>query len=301
MTIRVNPNPLPDLLTAIQQSEQNISTAEQQLSSGLKVNQLSDNPAAASGDVLNRNQFSQDDQFLQNISTLQSRFQVADSTLSNVVTALTRAISLGTEGATGTLSTQDRQAITAEVQGIQTQVASLANTQTPSGYLFSGTAVNTQPFTLNTTTGAVTYNGNAAVASTQLSTGNSIDTNVPGSQLFQNASGSVFGSLQDLATALQSNNTTNVGNAVTEVQNALSTLDTQRVFYGNALNQINQSESFLNQDQLNLSTQQNALVAVDPATAASDLVQAETDNQAILSASGRTLSLPNLLSFLPTP
>jgi len=301
MTIRLNPNPLPDLLTAIQQSDQNVNTAEQQLSSGLKVNQLSDNPAAASSDVLNRNQYSQDDQFLQNISTLQSRFQVADSTLSNVVTALTRAVSLGTEGATGTLSTQDRQAITAEVQGVQTQVASLANTQSQGTYLFAGTAVNTQPFTIDTTTGAVTYNGNAGVASTQLSNGNSINTNLPGSQLFQNASGSVFGSLQDLVTALQSNNTTTIGTAVTEVQNALSTLDTQRVFYGNALNQINQSESFLNQDQLNLSTQQNALVAADPATAASDLVQATTDNQAILSATGRVLSLPNLLSFLPTP
>jgi len=301
MTIRLNPNPLPDLLAAIQQSDQNVNLAEQLLGSGLKVHQLSDNPGAAASDVQNRNQYSQDDQFLQNISTLQSRFQVADSTLSNVVTALTQALSLGTEGANGTLSTQDRQAITAEVQGLQTQIAGLANTQAQGGYLFSGTAVNTQPFAVNTTTGAVTYNGNTGVACTQLSSGNSINTNVPGSQLFQNASGSVFGSLQDLVTALQSNNTTAIGNAVTEVQNALSTLDTQRVFYGNALNQVTQSEDFLNQDQLNLSTQQNALIAVDPATAASDLVQAQTDNQAILSAAGRTLSLPNLLTYLPAP
>jgi flagellin-like hook-associated protein FlgL len=100
MSIRLNPDPLPDLLSAIQQSDQNVNVAEQQLSSGLAVNQLSDNPAAAASDVLNRNQYSQDDQFLQNLSTLQSRFQTADSTLSNVVTALTQAISLVTEGAT---------------------------------------------------------------------------------------------------------------------------------------------------------------------------------------------------------
>ena len=301
MTIRLNPNPLPDLLNAIQQSNQNINTAEQQLSSGLKVNQLSDDPAAAASDVLNRNRYSQDDQFLQNISTLQSGFQVADSTLSNVVTALTNAISLGTEGATGTLSTQDRQAITQEVQGIQTQIVGLGNTQNQGRYLFSGTAVDTQPFTLDTTTGAVTYNGNTGVASTELSNGNRINTNVPGSQLFQNASGSVFGALQDLVTALQSNDITTIGNAVTEVQNALSTLTTQRVFYGNALNQISQSEEFLNQDQLNLSSQQNVLIGADPATAASNLVQAETDNQAILSTTSRALSLPNLLTYLPAP
>jgi flagellin-like hook-associated protein FlgL len=39
-------------------------------------------------------------------------------------------------------------------------------------------------------------------------------------------------------------------------------------------------------------------VGVDPAKAASDLVQAQLANQSILSASGRVLSLPTLLSFL---
>jgi len=38
---------------------------------------------------------------LRNISSLQRRFQVADSTLSNVVTVLTRAVAIGTEGANG--------------------------------------------------------------------------------------------------------------------------------------------------------------------------------------------------------
>lgn len=299
MSIRLNPNPLPDLLAAIQQSEQNMSTATQELSSGRRVNQLSDNPASSAAVVLNHDQSSQDDQFLSNISTLQPRFQTADSTISNIVTALTRALSLGVEGANGTLSPADRLAVASEVQGIQTQVVGLANTSTQGGFLFSGTAVNTAPFTLNTVTGAVTYNGNTKVTSTQLSNGNSINTNVPGSQLFLNPSGSVFQALQDLNNSLQSGN--NIGAAVQEIQNALNTLDTQRVFYGNALNEMNLSENFLNQDKVNLSTQENALIAVDPAQAASQLVQAQTDNQAILSATGRTLSLPNLLSFLPNP
>ena len=297
MSIRLNPNPLPDLLAAIHQSDQNMNTAMQQLSSGRRVNQISDDPASSASAVLNHDQASQDDQFLQNISTLQPRFQIADSAISNVVTALTRAISLGTEGANGTLSPADRLAVAAEVQGIQTQVVGLANTATQGGYLFSGTAVNTQPFTLDPTTGAVTYNGNTNVTSTQLSNGNSINGNVPGSQLFLNPSGSVFTALQDLNNSLQSGN--NIGAAVVEVQSALNTLDTQRVFYGNALNEITMSENFLNQDKLNLSSQENTLIAADPAAAASDLVQAQTDNQAILSAAGRTLSLPNLLNYLP--
>ncbi|MGC1491706.1 MAG: flagellar hook-associated protein FlgL [Candidatus Acidiferrum sp.] len=299
MSIRLNPNPLPDLLASIQQSEQNMNNATLQLSSGQAVNELSDDPAAAASVVLNHNQSSQDDQYLQNINTIQPRLQVADSSLNDVVTALTRALSLGTEGATGTLNDGDRQAIAVEVQGIQSQLVGLANTTYQGAYLFSGTAVGTQPFTADPTTGAVTYNGNTGVSSVQISTGNSIQTNLPGSQLFLNSSGSVFGALQDLNTALQNN--TNIGTAVTEVQSALTAVSTQRVFYGNALNQITTSEDYLNQDKLDLSTQENALIGADLATASSNFSQAQTANQATLNAASRILSLPNLLDYLPPP
>jgi flagellin-like hook-associated protein FlgL len=72
----------------------------------------------------------------------------------------------------------------------------------------------------------------------------------------------------------------------------------QRVFYGNTLNQITQSDSFLSQDKINLSVQENTLVGVDPAKAATDFSQAQVYSQAELAATGRILSLPNLLAFL---
>jgi flagellar hook-associated protein 3 FlgL len=299
MSVRLNPDPLPDLLVSIQQSEQNLNTATQQLSSGRDVNQLSDNPAAAASVVLNHNQSSQDDQFLQNINGLQPRLQVADSSLSDVVTALTRALSLGTEGANGTLNAGDRQAVAQEVQGIQSQLVSLANSSYQGVYIFGGTAVGSPPFTSDPATGVVSYNGNTSVNSVKISSGNSIQTNLPGSQLFLNASGSVFTAIQDLSTALQGN--ANIGAAVTEVQNALTTVGTQRVFYGNALNQLSSSEDFLNQETVNLSTQENSLIGANLATAASNLAQAQTADQATLSAASRILSLPNLLTYLPPP
>jgi flagellar hook-associated protein 3 FlgL len=298
MSVRLNPNILPDLLLSMQQSTQNQDTATEQLGTGRKVNQLSDDPAAVAALVGNHNQSSQDDQFLQNITTLQSRFQTADSTLNNVVTLLTNAISVGTEGANGTLSASDRAAIANEVQGLQTQLVALANTTFQGAYLFAGTAVNTQPFTLNQATGAVTYSGNNGVTSTQLSNGDSIVTSVPGSQLFQNASGDVFAGIQNLVTSLNSGN--NIGAAVTQVQSALSQLSVQRVFYGNALNQVNSAETFLNQDKINLSSQESGLVGADLASVATNLSQAETASQATIAATGRILSLPNLLDYITT-
>ena len=298
MATRINPNLLPSLLASIHESAQNQATATEQLATGRKVNHLSDDPAAVAALIGNHNQSSQDDQFLQNISTLQSRFQTADSTLNNVVELLTNAISLGTEGANGTMGPSDRVAIANEVQGLQSQLVGLANTTFQGTYLFAGTAVDTQPFTLNQATGAVTYNGNNGVTSTQLYTGDSIPTNVPGSQLFQNASGDAFAALQNLVSSLNSGN--NIGAAVTQVQSALSQLSVQRVFYGNALNQVSTAESFLNQDKLDLSSQENNLVGADLAAVASNLSQAETANQATIAATGRILSLPNILDYITT-
>src|SRR5215471_1129472 len=296
MAIRLNPDLLPNLLLSIQQSRQNLDTATLQLSTEKKVNSLSDDPSAVASLVHNHDQAGQDDQFLKNQSTLQAQFQVADSTLSNVITVLTRAVSIGTEGANGTLNNADRLAIAGEVQGLANQLLSLANVSYQGAYLFAGTAVTTQPFTIDPNTLAVTYNGNASSTSVQISNGNSIGNNIPGSQLFLNAGGSVFGALQSLYTALQTN--TNIPAAVIQVQDALSEVNTQRVFYGNGLNQITLSENFLNQDKVNLSTQENSLVGVDTAAAASDLSQAQTAYQSELAATARILNLPSLLDFL---
>jgi flagellin-like hook-associated protein FlgL len=130
----------------------------------------------------------------------------------------------------------------------------------------------------------------------QAKLGNSIEDNVPGNQIFLNANGSVFGAFQGLYAALQSNS--NMPAVVTQIQDALSQVSTQRVFYGNSLNQITLRETFLNQGKVNLSTQENSLIGADPATASSDLSQAQTAYQCDLASTARILNLPSPLNFL---
>jgi DNA-binding NtrC family response regulator len=51
-------------------------------------------------------------------------------------------------------------------------------------------------------------------------------------------------------------------------------------------------------DKINLSTQENALVGIDPAVAATNFSRAQVADQATLSATAKILSLPTLLDFL---
>jgi flagellar hook-associated protein 3 FlgL len=297
MSIRINPNPSTDLLAAIALNRQAQNTALQQLSSGRNVNQLSDNPAAASEDVLNHVQTNQDTQLLQNLSSLTSQGQAIDSSLNSAVQAVTQAISLGVEGANGTLSNADRQAVAGELIGIRDQVLGLANLTYQGNYVFAGTATSTQPFVLdNTQPNGVKYNGNANVNTNQISPGQKVAVNLPGSQIFTNPAGDVLGALNGLITAVQTNS--GLAAASTNLDKAFTLLTTQRVFYGNALNEFQSAQTFLNSDKTQLAQQENSLVGADLATSITNFEQATTATNAILNATNQILSTLNLLNYL---
>ena len=82
------------------------------------------------------------------------------------------------------------------------------------------------------------------------------------------------------------------------MQKAFTQLTTQRVFYGNTLQQLQSSQAFLNSDKVQLAQQENSLVGVDLAKAITNLEQAGVATDAILSATSRILSTLNLLNFL---
>lgn len=299
--MRVDPNNVPNMLAAIQQSEASLQTALQQVSTGKSVNVPSDNPAAAADMVQNTMETAAVDQYTQNVSGVLSTVQTADSALSSVVTSLTQAVSLGTEGANGTLSAANQQQIATQIQGIISSVVGQANLTYNGAYLFGGTASTAQPYTADASSPTgYTYNGNNGVNSVQIGDQTSVQVNLPGSQIFSNASANVLGSLTSLVSALQSGDTTAIGTATNAVSSALSYVSQQRVFYGNAESQLNTQDTYLQQETVTLASQQNSLVGVDLAKAATTLSQAETDNSAALAAAAKVM--PNtLFNYLSPP
>jgi flagellar hook-associated protein 3 FlgL len=222
--------------------------------------------------------------------------QVADSTLNSVVTNLSQAISLGVEGANSTMNKTDRDAIAQEVNGIQQQILEYANESFEGNYLFAGTAVKTQPFVADpTSSSGVSYVGNTGVDNVEIGEGQAVPANLPGSQLFTTPGSDVFQALADLSSALQSGS--NIPAAQAEVENAFAQVNTQRAFYGTTLSRLNTATSFLNEENLQLSQEENNLVGADLAAAASQLTQAETALDATLAAGGK-ISQYSLLDFL---
>ena len=118
---------------------------------------------------------------LRSISSVSSELQTADSALSSGVTALQHAISLGVEGANGTMSQQDLAALANQVQSISQQMLGIANLDYNGKYIFAGTT-KLSPAVCER--GGIAYQGNDEVDQVEVEAGQTIAVNQPGSQLF---------------------------------------------------------------------------------------------------------------------
>lgn len=294
--MRVNPYPMPELLASLNASKLEAQKAALEISSGRSVNEPSDNPTAAALLVENDDQATFNAGYLQSLTAVNGQLSTADATLSAVATAMQRAITLGVQGATGTLSDDDRAAITEEVQGIQKQILSLANTSYQGRYLFAGTADGTPPYAEDEATASgVTYNGNESVNQVSIGNGYQTDINQPGSQIFSASGRDVFLALNSLVQGLQSN--TGIAVAVGSLSTASKYLSAKRVFYGNAMNQVQSQTTYLNAAKVQITQQQNTLGGADLADAATRLASAQTDTQATLAAISK-LSQMTLFDYM---
>ncbi len=296
--MRVNPNMVPDILADLQQSQAAVNTSLQEVATGKSVNVPSDNPEASAEMVQNTIETANVDQYTQNVSGTLSMLQTADSSIGSVVNSLTQAASLGTEGANGTTNATDLQAIAAQVQGILESVVAQANTAYQGAYLFGGTETSSPPYTANSSSpSGYAYNGNGDTNSVAVGDDMNVQVNLPGGQIFSNSSSDVLGSLSGLVSALKSGNSSQIQTATSAVSTALNYVTQQRVFYGNAESQLNLQETSLQQETVNLTSQQSSLIDVNEAQAATELSQAETTDNAAEAAAAKVLP-DTLLNFL---
>ena len=84
MGIRVNPDVYSVILNGLQTNKQQEDRALQQVSSGQRLNTLSDDPSGAATLVNLRSQSDANTQYLQNITSLTGSLNVADSALNSV-------------------------------------------------------------------------------------------------------------------------------------------------------------------------------------------------------------------------
>jgi flagellar hook-associated protein 3 FlgL len=298
--MRVDPNYISNLAAALNQSTGQENTLTSELSSGLRVASLSDGPVAVAQSTLLGSSIAKDDTFVQTASNESSRMQVTDSTLGEVVTQITSALSTAVGGNNGTLNASDLASVAQALSGIRDQVLSLANTSYQGQYLFGGSQGSAPPFTLDTTTNPATavYNGDSSVQYIQTPSGQQIQVNLPGSAVFGAAGSGVLGALNQLISDFSGGATTTTLTADTgALTTALGQLSSQRSTLDSALSRLQSSSTYTQTEESQLKVAQSNLVSADPAAVATQLSTAETQHQALLSVIN-ALGSSNLFSLM---
>jgi flagellar hook-associated protein 3 FlgL len=284
--MRVDPSYVTNLVSALDQSQANEQQLTSELSSGVSITSLSQNPVSSGENVLLLNQVQQDDSFTQSSSLVTGQLQVADSSLGGVVSQLTQAISLATSANNGTMNASNLKSVSSQIAGILDEVQSLANTSYQGQYIFAGSQTSTTPFTTSTTLspGVTTYSGDSDVNYLSTPNGQKIQLNVPGNQIFT-ASGanSVFGALNNLV-ADYATGTVNTDKAVsdtTALSTAMNYVSQQRVTIDNSITQVTAASEAVTSDETQLKAAQTNLMQADVATVSTQLSLSETQQTAL--------------------
>jgi len=298
--MRVDPNYVSGLVASLNSStlsEQKLTT---ELSSGLRVSSLSDDPVAAGQATLLGSAISQDDSFVQTAASTQSLMQVADSALSSVVTQLTSALSLAVAGNSGTESAADLTSLSQQLGSVRDQVVSLANTSYQGTYIFAGSQGNIQPYAVDTSTSPATtsYNGDSQVGTVTTENGQRIQTGLAGSAVFSAPGVDVMTALNNLVADFASGTVSGTASAdIGVLQAALGNVSQQQSVLGSSLARLESASTYAQTDATNRTAAASILVAADPATVATQLSAAETQNQALMSVIG-TVEKQSLFNYL---
>jgi flagellar hook-associated protein 3 FlgL len=302
-----NINPASNLFLANLQIIQNrMSTDEQQLTSGLRVNVASDAPDQISEILQTRAQIAGVQQTQQNLSTVSPLVDSGESAIQQAIQLLDTATTLATGAASTTTTAAQRLDSAPQVQGILEQLVSLSQTAVAGNYVFSGDQ-STQP-----TYSVTLANGNGVNQLTQPGPPGQIDdangigfsTGLTAQQVFddRNPNGSyapdnVFAAVNGLLTALQTNNLPNVQQAITNIQSASAYLNNESSFYGGVQNTITAANTSASATLVTLQQQLSNLQDADATSDALDLTSVQTNEQAAMSAEAQ-LKPQSLFTYL---
>jgi len=288
-------------LDGMQQIQQREAQAQQELTTGLRINTVSDAPDQISNLLSLRSAIARNTQIGENLASVKSETDAAESAVSNAVSLVEHAQSLGAQGASDMTSAATRQQLAQQMGDVLTELVDTANTTVGGRFIFAGDSDQTQPYTIDLTqiNPISAYAGSASTRQVEAPNGSAFAIAQTAQQLFDAPGGnnSVFSSINNLRNALLNNDSAGIQTALAQVGGADQYLNNELAFYGNVQDQVTNATNDQATCDTQLRTQLSTLEDADETQAITDLTQAQTQQQAAL-ASEAQLPRTSLFNFL---
>jgi flagellar hook-associated protein 3 FlgL len=214
-----------------------------QAATGKKLIRPSDDPAAIRPVLSARSQMRATDRFISSLSTAGDRLSNQDAYLDQAENLMVRAKEVAINAINGSMSDADLKTLADEVGYIKTEMLSIANAQVGGQYIFGGYKEDTQPFVEDGD--VVSYEGDSNIKRLEASSGEYVQTNMPGNELFlgqtdldgdgvmEKTGHDLFGMLTDLERALRGESG--------QVYNGNEKLPTSTIGYADGVDDVDSS------------------------------------------------------------
>ena len=268
-------------LAGIETSLDRLDTTQQELSTGKRINQPSDDPSGTALTLNLNTQLANLTNYSNQVTDGTGWAQAQSSALTDITNAAQRIQELTTEAANGTQTTADMQASAQEVNQLIDEIKQDANTQYNGQYVFSGSATSTAPYQSGSND---TYGGNSGAVTRTIGPNTTLTVSANLEGVLGNGQSSSDGQLLDtlrtIAGNMQSGNSSglnanlsslttnlnsltglsaNVGATQDRLQMASSRIQTLQTSDTQVLS--NTQDADMASTEINFSTQQAALTA----------------------------------------
>jgi flagellar hook-associated protein 3 FlgL len=265
-----------------------LNNASEIASTGKRINSLSDDPVGLTQSLSIQSSLANIEQMQRNINYGNSWLNASESALTNVQNIISDTKAMCVQMANATTGSDQRASAAESVQNMLDEIVSLANTDVSGNYIFSGSKTDTIPFDPDGT-----YIGDSNAFSIKISNSSTIEIGSDGDAVF----GTIFTTLVDLKTALQSNDVSGIQDAIGKLDANFNDISGKISDIGSKMDRM-QIKNNIFQD-LNLSNTERLsnIEDADMAEAIMNVSAAQLTYQAALSSSARVMSL-TLVDYL---
>jgi flagellar hook-associated protein 3 FlgL len=275
-----------EFLNSVNRIALEMTQAQTQLSTGLKVNVVSDSPDVISPLLQAQANLSTAQQITSNLGVVSTEVNTGEQSIATAVSLYDQVQTLSAEGATSTQTASGRADIAQQLQSIEQQMVGLANTSVNGRSIFAGDTDQSQPYTFDATqTDPVsTYQGSASTRTIQSPNGTTFPVALTAQQIFDSAdpTTNVFTSINNMVTALNSNSTPAIATANSGLSNVGTYLNSQLAFYGTAQDALAAATTSAATLTTQLKVQISGIQDADETQSILNLTQAQTEQQAAL-------------------
>ncbi len=274
-----------------------LATYQEQLSTGKKLNRISDDVVAARQSLRYRADENASGKYLDNIDKSLAFMGATDTALTEITELFDQAKSIAVQGANGSQDAASRYALSQAVDSYLTRLVDVANTVHDGRFIFGGTATTAEkPFAVADDGSRVDYSGNLDAFQVEVGPNSTVAVNQDGYGLFKEEV-DVFDAMVQLRDALRDNDAGQIAELIDTIDVAQRHANNLQGAMGGRIQRLELSRTQLEAGQIYQKELISQAEDADFTETIANLQLTQVALEAGLQSAARTIT-PSLLDFL---